>query len=77
MRKFTSLIIGLFIGGGVGALLIILFSPVSADEFRANLKAHYERALQAGREASAKRRAELEAELQAMSQQKQEPEDTQ
>lgn len=66
MRKFISLLIGLVIGGGLGALLITFFSPVSSDEFRANLKAHYERALKSAREASAKRQAELEAELQAM-----------
>jgi len=66
MRKFISLVVGLLIGGGLGALLITLFSPVSADEFRANLKEHYDRALEAGRKASAKRRAELEQELQSL-----------
>ncbi len=66
MRKFISLIMGVLIGGGLGALLVTLFSPVSADEFRANLKAHYDRAMAAAQVASAKRRAELEAELKAM-----------
>lgn len=63
MRKFLSLLVGLGIGSLIGALLALFFSPVSSDEFRANLKTRYQRALKAGREASAKRRAELEAEL--------------
>ncbi len=66
MRKFISLIMGLGIGAGLGAVLITLFSPVSADEFRASLKAHYEHALEAGRKASTERRVELEKELQEM-----------
>lgn len=66
MRKFVSLLAGLGIGSAIGAILIALFSPVTADEFRDNLKAHYERAMEAGRKASATRRAELEQELQEM-----------
>ena len=66
MRKFVSLLLGLGIGAGLGALLITFFSPVSSDEFRANLKTHYENALAAGRKASTKRREELEKELQDM-----------
>lgn len=63
MRKFLSLIFGLTVGAAIGALLTIFFSPVSSDEFQANLESHYQRALKAGRAASAKRRAELEQEL--------------
>ncbi len=63
MRKFLSLLVGLSIGAVIGALLATFFSPVSSDEFQANLKSHYQRALEAGREASARRRAELEEEL--------------
>lgn len=66
MRTFISLIMGLGIGAGLGAVLITLFSPVSAYEFRASLKAHYEQALEAGRKASTERRVELEKELQEM-----------
>ncbi len=68
MRKLFSLLFGLGIGGVLGAVLVVLFSPVSSDEFRANLQAHYERALAAGRQASAKRRAELEEELRELRQ---------
>ena len=63
MRKFFSLLFGLSIGAAIGALLATFFSPVSADEFQENLQSHYQRALNAGREASARRRAELEKEL--------------
>ena len=63
MRKFLSLLVGMGVGAAIGALLAIFFSPVSAEEFQANLQRHYQRALQAGRAASVKRRAELEQEL--------------
>lgn len=66
MRKFMSLLIGLGIGSTIGAIFIVLFSPVSAEEFRQNLKDHYERALKAGEKASAERRTELENELKDM-----------
>lgn len=66
MRKFISLVIGILIGSGLGALLVTLFSPVSSDEFRANLKAQYQHALEVARKASADRRAELEQELRDM-----------
>ena len=63
MRKFLSLLVGLSVGSLIGALLATFFSPVSSDEFQGNLQSHYQRALKAGRAASAKRRAELEDEL--------------
>lgn len=63
MRKFFSLLVGLSIGAAIGALLATFFSPVSSEEFQTNLHSHYQRALKAGREASSKRRAELEEEL--------------
>lgn len=66
MRKIRSLLIGFGFGGMLGALLAAFFSPVTADEFRANWQLHYKRALRAGRMASQKRRAELEAELERL-----------
>lgn len=59
MRKFLSLVLGLGIGAVIGGLLAAFFSPLSSDE----LRDHYQRALAAGRKASAKRRSELEEEL--------------
>ena len=61
-----SLLVGLGVGSTIGAILIALFSPVSAEEFKANLKVHYERALKAGQQASEERRVELEKELKDM-----------
>lgn len=66
MRKIISLLIGISVGVSLGAVLIAFFSPVSTDELKANLQQHYDKAKAAGREASAKRRAELEQELQQM-----------
>ena len=63
MRKFLSLLLGLGIGGIIGALLVTFFSPLSSDEFRANWQDHYDRALAAGKRASEERRSELETEL--------------
>ena len=63
MRKFLSLLVGLSLGAVIGALLATFFSPLSSDEIQTNLHTHYQRALDAGRAASAKRRAELEEEL--------------
>lgn len=63
MRKLLSWLVGLGIGVLFGAVLAVLFSPVSSDKLRACLQAHYQRALAAGRQASAERRAELEKEL--------------
>ena len=63
MRKFLSLLLGLSLGWCIGALLVIFFAPLTADELKAHWRDHYDRALAAGREASARRRAELEQEL--------------
>jgi len=69
MRKFLSLLVGMSIGTMIGALLVIFFSPVASDEFQSNLQSHYQRALKSGREASARRRKELEEELHELHQQ--------
>ena len=66
MRKFLSLLFGLGIGWALGALLVTFFAPLTSDELRESWQEHYDRALAAGREASAKRRAELEQELQEL-----------
>ncbi len=63
MRKFLSLLFGLGLGWAIGALLVTFFAPLTSDELRDNWQDHYERALAAGRKASAKRRSELEREL--------------
>ncbi len=66
MRKFLSMLLGLGIGWAIGALLVTFFAPLTSDELRETWQDHYERALAAGREASARRRAELEQELEEL-----------
>lgn len=63
MERLKKFLIGLGIGLSIGIALIAFFSPVSGAEFQQNLRAHYQQALEAGRQASAAKRAELEAEL--------------
>jgi gas vesicle protein len=66
MRTLFSFIVGLGIGATLGMLVIAIFSPVSGEAFKANLREHYQNALQSARDASAQRRAELEEELTAL-----------
>lgn len=55
MKKF----LGLLLGAGLGAALAALLAHFKGEA----LQAHYQSALAAGREASAKKRQELEVEL--------------
>lgn len=66
MHKLRSFLIGIGLGASAGVLLITLFSPVRGREARQNLRTHYQSAMQAAREASARTRQELEADLQQM-----------
>lgn len=63
MKKFFSFASGILAGLGISSFLMSLFSPVSADEFKQKLEAHYDQAMEKAREASLERRVELEAEL--------------
>jgi uncharacterized membrane protein YgaE (UPF0421/DUF939 family) len=66
MKKLWSWLAGFAIGGGIGAIIIMLFFPLTSKEVRDRLKAGYEETMEEARKASEKRRAELEAELLAM-----------
>ena len=66
MRRALAFVGGVLSGGELGTAVALLFSPKSGDAMRDGLRGRYERALQAGREAAAQRRAELEAQLAAM-----------
>ncbi|MEL7436004.1 MAG: hypothetical protein AAFN11_18815 [Chloroflexota bacterium] len=66
MKRLLSLLLGLC-GGALAAIIVVtLFSPVSGDELRENLKEHYDNALEAARKAADERRQELEDELAEM-----------
>ncbi|MGB7341782.1 MAG: YtxH domain-containing protein [Phototrophicaceae bacterium] len=66
MRRLLSMFIGLAMGIGSAVAFVTLFAPVSGKELRENLKAHFEDAMEAGRNASEARRIELEQELAEM-----------
>ena len=76
MNKVMSWVIGLTIGGAVGALVVMLLVPISGDEIIRRLKAGYQETMQEARLASAKRQAELEAELATMQKRRQLPQKT-
>jgi gas vesicle protein len=63
MSRLAGWLLGFSIGAAVGAVLVMLFVPISADEIRNRLRAGYEETMEAARLASEQRRHELEAEL--------------
>lgn len=63
MARLAGWLIGFSLGGAIGAVLVMLFVPVTAEEIRHRLKAGYEETMEAARLASEKRRLELEADL--------------
>jgi gas vesicle protein len=65
MRKILSLLIGFGLGMAVGAALVMLFAPTAGDQLTANLKRGWDETLADARKASAAKRAELEAQLNA------------
>lgn len=67
MKNFWIWFFGTFIGSLIAGIIVFFMSPVDAEDFRANLRQQYQDALAAGREASASKQAELEADLTAMS----------
>jgi gas vesicle protein len=63
MRNLGQWLLGLTIGMAAGWLFMALFSPVSGEQFRSNLRRQFAEARAAGRQAASERRAELEADL--------------
>lgn len=66
MRKLITFIIGIFAGAGAGVAGVALFVPETSAEIRARLRQGFQESLAHAREASAKKRAELEAELSSL-----------
>lgn len=75
MRKIVSWIAGFSIGAALAALLIMIFVPETGAQITNRLKAGYAETMEAARQATEQRRAELEAELATMQKRRQpEPE---
>ncbi len=63
MRKAFSWIIGLTLGGALGAAIASFISPKRRAKISDGLKQHRTNAMEAARDAAVQRRSELEAEL--------------
>jgi gas vesicle protein len=63
IKKLITLIIGILAGTGAGVAGVALFVPETSAELRQRIKDGFNETLIAAREASAQKRAELEAEL--------------
>ena len=63
MRRMLAFLGGVLSGGAIGTAIALLFTPASGDSMRRGLRRRYVDAIQAGREAAAERRKELEAQL--------------
>jgi gas vesicle protein len=66
MRRALAFVGGVLSGGAIGTAVALFFAPRSGDALRDGLRERYQHALLAGHEAAAQRRAELEAQLAAM-----------
>ena len=63
MKKLLGLLLGFVVGAALGAVVIMLLSPVSGDQLVDNLKQGYDETKDGARKVAEQRRAELEAEL--------------
>lgn len=68
MRKFFSFLAGGISGALVGGVAALLMAPSSGDELRDTAQSRVDGFLDEIRRAAAQRRAELEAELEALKQ---------
>lgn len=66
MKKLITFIIGIIAGAGAGIAGVALFVPETSKELRERIKAGFQETLASAREASAQKRAELEAELSSL-----------
>lgn len=66
MRRLLAFVGGILSGSAIGTAIALLFAPSSERSIPARLRARYQRAVQAGQLVAAQRRAELEAQLAAL-----------
>lgn len=63
MRRLLAFVGGVLSGGMAGTLVGLLFTPASGNDMRFSLRQRYKNAVQAGQDAAADKRQELEAQL--------------
>lgn len=66
MKKFLSFVAGLLSGSVVGATAAILLAPASGDELRAEARARWEEAVEAGKTEMEETRREKTLEYERM-----------
>ncbi len=66
MRRMLMFLAGTFCGALVGAVAALLLAPASGDELRSRLRDRYQGVVEDVRQAYQSRRAQLEAELEAL-----------
>ena len=66
MQRLLAFAGGILSGATVGTLVALLFTPASGDDMREDLERRKQNAIIAGRAAANAKRAELEAELAAL-----------
>jgi len=66
MNRTINFLLGMIVGGFVGAAVAILVAPVSGEELRADINQRAERIRSDVSQAAADRRAELERQLAAL-----------
>jgi gas vesicle protein len=68
MSRTLRLLTGLFLGGLLGAGLVLLLAPRSGDETRRLIRERVQAILAEGQQAAEERRLELTAQLEALKQ---------
>ncbi len=68
MRRAMAFMAGLSMGFVTGGFLMILFAPVEGEVFRESFREKVERLMAEGRAAAEARRAELQAQFEALKQ---------
>jgi len=63
MKKFTKFLTGVFFGAALGGLITLLYAPESSGDIRKKLQIKATRIISQIKDASKKRRGELEAEI--------------
>ncbi len=66
MNKLFSFLAGMLCGALVGAVLVLLLTPSSGDQLRADATARWETAMTEARQAMEEKRKELEGQFERM-----------